>query len=109
MSYLVVHCKRAAFDVYIGRPGIWGNPFSFKPNTRARYVLPTREEALAAYEEWLLAQPALVAKVKAELKGKVLGCWCAPLSCHGDILTRVANEPESAAPLAERSTDLEKP
>jgi len=21
-----------------------------------------------------------------ELKGKRLGCWCAPLPCHGDIL-----------------------
>ena len=23
----VVHCKRAPFDVYIGRPGPWGNSF----------------------------------------------------------------------------------
>jgi hypothetical protein len=23
----VVHCKREPYDVYIGRPGPWGNPF----------------------------------------------------------------------------------
>lgn len=31
----VVHCKRAPYDVYIGRGqgSVWGNPFSFKPGT----------------------------------------------------------------------------
>ena len=24
-----------------------------------------------------------------ELKDKVLGCWCKPLSCHGDILVEL--------------------
>ena len=93
---LVVHCKRAPCDVYVGRGrgSIWGNPFSFKPGTSAEFVLSTREEALAAYEAWLLAQPELVARVKAELRGKVLGCWCAPQSCHGDVLARIANEGE---------------
>jgi hypothetical protein len=94
---LVVHCKRDRYDVYIGRSrnglGEWGNPFSFKPGTKAEFVLPTREEALAAYEQWLLGQPELVAKAKRELKGKRLGCWCKPLSCHGDILARIASEP----------------
>ncbi|MGA9841048.1 MAG: DUF4326 domain-containing protein [Nitrososphaeraceae archaeon] len=27
-----------------------------------------------------------------ELKGKVLGCWCAPLPCHGDTLAELANK-----------------
>ena len=26
-----------------------------------------------------------------ELKGKVLGCWCAPQACHGDTLAELAN------------------
>lgn len=28
MNKRVVHCKRDKFDVYIGRPGKWGNPFT---------------------------------------------------------------------------------
>lgn len=33
---LVVHCKKAPYDVYIGRPGPWGNPFSHQSGTLAR-------------------------------------------------------------------------
>jgi hypothetical protein len=29
---------------------------------------------------------------KRELKGKDLVCYCAPLACHGDVLSRIANE-----------------
>jgi hypothetical protein len=44
----VVHCKREAFNVYIGRPGKWGNPFVIgKDGTRA--------EVIAKYEAWLSA------------------------------------------------------
>ena len=89
---LVVHCKRAPFDVYIGRPGPWGNPFSHKPSTvRGTVRVATREEAVRRYEAWLLAQPGLVARARRELRGKVLGCWCKPDRCHGDVLARIAN------------------
>lgn len=91
MKY-VVHCKKERYDVYIGRPSIFGNPFSFKEGTIAQFKVSSREEAVSKFEDWLLAQPELVAKVKAELKNKTLGCWCSPLPCHGDILARVANE-----------------
>lgn len=90
---LVVHCKRSAFDVYIGRPGPWGNPFSHKSGTFAKFKCASIDEVLERYEAWLLAQPEMVARAKRELRGKVLGCWCVPGRCHGDILARVANEP----------------
>lgn len=89
----VVHCKKEPFDVYIGRPGPWGNPFSHKPQSRAEVKVDSREEAIACYEEYLRQNPELIEKVKRELKGKVLGCWCAPKACHGDVLARIANEP----------------
>lgn len=84
MTTRVVHCKRERFDVYIGRPSMFGNPFRVGRHHR-------RDEAIAQYEAWLRAQPVLMAKVK-KLRGKVLGCWCKPLSCHGDVLARVADE-----------------
>lgn len=87
----VVHCKKAPYDVYIGRPGPWGNPFSHQAGTLANFRVASREEAIQRYEAWLLAQPDLVARVKRELRGKILGCWCAPKACHGDVLVRVAN------------------
>ena len=99
MSQFVVHKHKASYDVYIGRPSKWGNPFSHKAGTLARHRVASREEAIERYREWLLRQPELVAKAKQELRGKVLGCWCSPLACHGDVLAEIANTPdESEAP-----------
>ena len=79
---LVVHCKRARYDVYIGRPSKWGNPFAIGRDA-------TRGQVIARYERWLRSQPELVAALH-ELEGKTLGCWCAPSACHGDVLARLA-------------------
>jgi hypothetical protein len=83
---LVVHCKRARFDVYVGRPSKWGNPFVVGRDG-------TRMEVIARYERWLVAQPELLAALP-ELAGKTLGCWCAPKACHGVVLGRLASEAE---------------
>lgn len=90
----VVHCKKEPYDVYIGRGrgSVWGNEFSWLPNTLATFRVANREESLARYEEWLRARPNLIERAKRELQGKVLGCWCKPLACHGDILVEVLNE-----------------
>ena len=92
----VVHCKREPFDVYIGRPSKWGNPFSHKHGTLARFKVATREEAVARYEQWLLSQPQLLAALP-ELRSKTLGCWCHPRACHGHVLARLADTPPDTA------------
>lgn len=89
----VVHCKKEKFDVYIGRPSCWGNPFSHRDGTTAKCVVESREHAIELYHKWILDQPQLLAKLP-ELKGKTLGCWCAPLACHGDVLLELANKEE---------------
>ena len=53
----------------------------------------TREENIAWHREWLLWCPAQLRRLR-ELRGKVLGCWCHPLPCHGDTLDELANLPE---------------
>lgn len=87
----VVHCKRDRYDVYIGRPSKWGNPFSHLSNTLAQYSVDTRDEAIKEYEAWLRNQPELMAALP-ELRDKVLGCWCKPKACHGDVLAKIVNE-----------------
>jgi hypothetical protein len=87
--------RRAAAEgryVMVYRPTIYGNPFSHAKGTLAKFKVATREEAIRRYEPWLRAQPDLVALVRRELRGKVLGCWCKPLDCHADILARIADE-----------------
>lgn len=89
----LVNIKFDTFEVYIGRdmPGLkgsrWGNPYRGED----------RWSNLARYRSWLvvqLADPEFRAATHA-LRGKVLGCWCAPrggltatepLVCHGQIL-----------------------
>lgn len=80
----VVHCKKAKYDVYIGRPSKWGNPFSIGKDGN-------RNEVISKYLEWVQAQPKLM-RALPELKGKTLGCWCAPKPCHGHILESLAKE-----------------
>lgn len=84
-SKWVVHCKRAKFDVYVGRPSKFGNPFSIGKDG-------TRSEVIAKFREYLNKNIVLMAQIKKELRGKILGCWCAPLPCHADILAEVAND-----------------
>lgn len=80
---LVVHLKRDKYDVRIDRATKWGNPFRIGEHG-------TRDEVIARYEQWMLRDQYLMSRL-AELHGKVLGCWCAPQACHGDVLARYAN------------------
>ena len=95
MKTTVVHCKRENYDVYIGRAsgerGKWGNPYSHKQGTSAKYFKPTRKEAIDAYREYILnGEGKHLLNDLDELEGKVLGCWCKPdKACHGDILVEI--------------------
>ena len=80
MKTSVVHCKRDKYDVYIGRGSEWGNPFSTG--------MYGRMGCIQKYKQWLERQPHLMKKL-VTLKGKVLGCWCKPLACHGDVLVEL--------------------
>jgi len=85
----VINCrdKKEPYDVYIGRPSLWGNPFVIGPDG-------DRDDVIRKYKEYLKANPGLVEKAKETLRGKVLGCWCAPEACHGDVLAAIANSSE---------------
>lgn len=74
--------------VYIGRANrsyglaasIWANPFQMRG--------ATRDQVIERYREYILQSPDLLARLP-ELRGKRLGCWCAPLACHGDVLVEL--------------------
>lgn len=80
----VVHCKKEPYDIYIGRPSHWGNPFVIGKDG-------TREEVLEKYKKYMLQNQYLVQDLK-EIKGKTLGCWCKPKACHGDVLVELIEE-----------------
>lgn len=89
----VVHHKKHPYDVLICRPSKWGNPYSHKTGTRAEFVVGSRVEAIEAYRKWITEGDGMhLLDDLHELKGKVLGCWCAPLACHGDVLAELAEQ-----------------
>jgi len=80
----VVNIRKEPYDIYIGRAGkgqdgYFGNPFS----------KGTREQNINDYEKYffnrLLTDPEFKDRILS-LKDKVLGCFCKPLACHGDII-----------------------
>jgi|TARA_R110000868_G_scaffold195851_1_gene441596 hypothetical protein len=92
----VVHCKKESYNVYIGRPSKWGNPFTHRPDgkTLAKYVVKDRDTAVNAYREWITnGDGKHLLDDLHELKGgKILGCWCKPQACHGDVLLELLDK-----------------
>jgi hypothetical protein len=55
---------------------------------------------IAKYRAYILGRPDLLALLPT-LKGKVLGCWCHPQECHGDVLVElIEGAPEAPAQAA---------
>lgn len=84
MATVVVNVRKTSeYDVYVGRPSKWGNPFSIGKDG-------TRDEVIEKYRAWVGQQAMLMAGLH-ELKGKVLGCWCYPAPCHAEVLAELAD------------------
>lgn len=60
----------------------WRNPYPVK-----KYGL---DQSLRLYEEHIRNSDLWYQL--PELKGKVLGCWCHPNRCHGDVLAELYRE-----------------
>lgn len=86
----VINLRENAYDVYIGRGSKWGNPYSHKTGTLAKYKVSTRDIAISKYREYILNGIGrhLIHDLH-ELDGKILGCYCKPLKCHGDVLVEI--------------------
>ena len=82
--------------VYIGREhpllkGIsydWGNPY--RPDPKLSDT-DGREKCVNEFREYITNNQVLMSRLH-ELQGKVLGCWCAPSRCHGEILLELLEE-----------------
>jgi hypothetical protein len=85
----VVNRYKEPFTLLIMRPTRWGNLYSHQKGTLAKYLVKSREEAVAAYEPH--AREHLWDDLHL-LSGHVLGCCCKPKACHGDILVKLFAE-----------------
>lgn len=80
----VVNMHYSECDVRIDRGTAWGNPYRLPPLA----TMEQRQRVIERYRQHLLGRPDLLARLSG-LCGKRLGCWCAPLPCHGDVLVEL--------------------
>lgn len=96
----VVNIKDEDHDIYIGRAvpraglpkSMFANPFKIKKADRHTPAVD-RAAVIVLYEGWLrreIREGRITREALFDLKGAVLGCWCKPEPCHGDILALYA-------------------
>jgi len=82
---LIAWATSTGLYVRIDRHSTWGNPFKCPADG-------DRDTVIRNYtEHYLPYKPSLQGK-RRDLRGKALGCWCAPEACHGDVLKRWCEE-----------------
>ncbi|SRR5216684_590748 len=87
----ILHTKD--YHVYIGRVGFgmdgtFGNPFKlWKDGDRDQILQKFR----TYFFKRLNNDPQYLAQVQT-LKGKILGCFCSPRPCHGDVIVEYLNQ-----------------
>lgn len=80
----IVNINENDYDVFIGRPSKWGNPFKIGMDG-------DRLEVIRKYEKYIRNNKKLLEDLP-ELEGKILGCYCKPRKCHGDVLVKLIQE-----------------
>jgi hypothetical protein len=83
--------------VYVGRPGIYGNPFVIGASGPFGRCAADALGAVGFFED-MLSDVEMISACNyptdfSPLKGKNLACWC-PIDapCHADVLLKIANE-----------------
>jgi hypothetical protein len=80
----VVNIKNEPYDIFIGRPSKWGNPFKIGDDGMSR------SDVIKRYRDYILGDDDLMDSIH-ELVGQTLGCYCKPKSCHGDVLVELTD------------------
>jgi hypothetical protein len=76
---LIQWADAAGLYMRIDRRTPWGNPFEVGEDG-------DRDTVIRNYRDhYLPHKPSLTSRLD-DLRGKALGCWCAPEPCHGDVL-----------------------
>lgn len=102
----VVNIHRGdAYDVYVGRQGhgldgYFGNPIQLGGSCFVcGQVHTNRGPLLACFETYARDRVSSDLEYRSRvsgLYGRVLGCFCAPDQCHGDVLAKLAGELQGA-------------
>ena len=86
---MVVNKYKDVFDIYIGRGSMWGNKFKIGVDGDREEVI--EKFRLDLWKRIKADDSGYLVDELAKLDGKVLGCFCKPSACHGDVLVRAAS------------------
>lgn len=95
--------------LYIGRSDKnhlhFGNPFSHVASSKGAIRVSTRTEAITEFEKWIIGidhkhleqdrRHWMIKHLWKIKQAKCLACFCAPFPCHGDILKKLALNPNT--------------
>lgn len=92
----VVNLRKEKYTHYIGRGSVFGNPFKIT-------TVVSREKSIELYERYLRKSIAKVEKgdifteklpqmIYALPENAILGCYCKPKACHGDVIIKIWKE-----------------
>lgn len=87
----VVHCKREPYTHYIGRTG-HGFVSTGLGNPSVMSTEADRPLCIADFETYARATPRVMTLIASLPEDAVLGCWCAPKACHGDVIIKLWKE-----------------
>ena len=93
----VVNIYRDPYDVYIGRAGKGQDGYfgNYAPAGTRDFQIAWFEKH---FEKRIRTDPEYRSKI-LKLRGKRLGCFCSPKSCHGDVIANYLNNLSEDKPI----------
>lgn len=118
----VVNLRVEEADIRVCRPSRWGNPYRVRRTKQTGWQvwiqrsattrlfwkshIPMSQKeahafAVCQYRSWILEHPELVTALLLEINDRgtrngsdevTLGCWCAPMPCHAEVLAEILTE-----------------
>ena len=80
----VVNRRKEKYTVYIGRPSIFGNPYAIGKDG-------DRKEVINLYRHYVKNNTKVLRAIYNLPKDAILGCYCKPKACHGDVIVELYN------------------
>jgi hypothetical protein len=96
----VVNLKNEKYDIYIGRAGYGKSGYFGNPIKRGKFcqvcgkIHVNKGSTIKCFKVYFhdrIEKDEEFKNAVLSLKGKILGCFCKPKDCHGDIIVEYLN------------------
>lgn len=89
----VINVRREQCTHYVGRMTSWaGNGMPTQLGNPFPVGICGRQQAIDKFEAYARNSPEILARINALPEDAVLGCWCAPMPCHANVIAKLWKE-----------------